>query len=640
MKINLYAVSLFFAINIASGQNIGEQKKILSTYDLSRAKDLLLNLKARENEREAKVTDYVLKNNISKRFLSFNEKKYQIVDIIDGKPIYISTDNALSAKAIKTNKLHPNGGMGFSLEGEGMNIGVWDGGWIRGTHTEFNTSSTSTVSRVSYPDTGSPNPTSDSHGTHVGGTIGARGANTSAKGMAPKSNIRSFNWDNDRIEVFNEITLNALLISNHSYGTPIYNDSNVMVVPNWYMGCYSDAAVEWDLIGYDFPYYLMVASAGNSGNEMYTGGIAPGYDKLTGNKNSKNNLVIANANPSVHPITGNLVSLVINPGSSQGPTDDGRIKPDIAADGTGLYSSFNTNDTSYESLSGTSMASPSVAGTLLLLQEHYNNLNNQYLKSATLKGLVCHTAFDDAATIGPDPKFGWGLLDAQASAQAITSDSNSDNKALIRELELNATTTTYTMNFSAIDPTNLKATICWTDPAGTQKNGSLNNTTPALVNDLDLRITQGATTYYPWKFDLNNLENGAIKGDNIVDNIERVDVTSGVSGQYTLTITHKGTLTNGSQPFSLILTGTGLSLSTSENSLGQFSIWPNPTTDRLHFDSKDKNVSAIKVYDITGKQMSVKVFNDYIDVSSLQQGVYVLKVATDSSTNAYKFIKK
>src|SRR5690606_2383827 len=98
----------------------------------------------------------------------------------------------------------------------------------------------------------------------------------------------------------------------------------------------------------------------------------------------------------------------------QGPTDDGRIKPDIAADGTALLSTSNDGD--YGSSTGTSMSSPSVSGALLLLQEHYNDLHpTEFMRSSTVKALVCHTALDDNASIGPDPKFGWGLLDARES---------------------------------------------------------------------------------------------------------------------------------------------------------------------------------------------------------------------------------
>ena len=52
------------------------------------------------------------------------------------------------------------------------------------------------------------------------------------------------------------------------------------------------------------------------------------------------------------------------------------------------------------------------------LQEYYNNINNSYMRAATLKGLACHTA-DDAGSIGPDIIFGWGLLNAKKAAETI-----------------------------------------------------------------------------------------------------------------------------------------------------------------------------------------------------------------------------
>lgn len=55
--------------------------------------------------------------------------------------------------------------------------------------------------------------------------------------------------------------------------------------------------------------------------------------------------------------------------SSWGPTDDGRIKPDIVADGVSVFSTTATHDSSYGYKSGTSMATPNAAGSLLLLQE-------------------------------------------------------------------------------------------------------------------------------------------------------------------------------------------------------------------------------------------------------------------------------
>jgi hypothetical protein len=276
------------------------------------------------------------------------------------------------------------------------------------------------------------------HATHVAGTVAARGATSSAKGMAPKALIRSYNWDSDEVEVANEITNNALLISNHSYGIPIYNDQGNLNVPVWFMGCYNTDARNWDEIAYNFPYYLGIMSAGNNGTSTYDGGLAFGYDKLTGNKNTKNLMIVANANPNVHPVTGAMTSLVINNSSSQGPTDDGRIKPDIAADGTSLYSTSNVSDTSYDTSTGTSMASPSVAGGLILIQEHYNDLHpSEFMRSASLKGLACHTALDDAASVGPDPKFGWGLLDTRESVIVLNNSISSVPTSIVDELVLN-----------------------------------------------------------------------------------------------------------------------------------------------------------------------------------------------------------
>ena len=108
--------------------------------------------------------------------------------------------------------------------------------------------------------------------------------------------------------------------------------------------------------------------------------------------------------------------------SGWGPTDDGRIKPDICANGVGLYSSYSGSDTQYASISGTSMATPNLSGSLLLLQQHYQNLfgTGSFMRSATLKGLVIHTADEAGSNPGPDYKFGWGLANMATAAQAIT----------------------------------------------------------------------------------------------------------------------------------------------------------------------------------------------------------------------------
>lgn len=263
-------------------------------------------------------------------------------------------------------------------------------------------------------------------------------------------------------------------------------------------------------------------------------------------KTSKKTLVVANAEDAIIDSNGNLVSVNIHYTSSQGPADDCRIKSDITGNGMTLFSSLSTADDAYATYSGTSMASPNVVGSLLLIQQHYHNLNSQYMRRATLKGLALHTA-DDAGVTGPDALYGWGLLNTKKAAETISVDGGN---AKILELNLQ-NGQSYQTTFTSDNINHLIASISWTDPPSYNLTTIPNDTTPKLVNDLDIRITQNGTTYYPWK--LTGVTTNAL-GDNIVDPFELIDLPN-ASGSYTITITHKGSLYNNSQNFSLIITG-------------------------------------------------------------------------------------
>jgi PKD repeat protein len=246
-------------------------------------------------------------------------------------------------------------------------------------------------------------------------------------------------------------------------------------------------------------------------------------------------------------------SVVMTSFSSWGPADDGRIKPDIVANGIGLYSAYNTNNTSYASMSGTSMACPSAAGSLALLQQHYYTLTGSYMRAATLKALVIHTADEAGTGTGPDYQFGWGLMNTKNAALKISAGQATD---VMSELILNDGAI-YTRDVTALGSEPLKVTIVWTDPAGTPPDASLDPVTPMLVNDLDLRITRSASTWYPWKLDRDNPANAATNDtENNVDNVEVVYIASPAAGDtYTIAVDHDGTLSGGSQAYSMIISG-------------------------------------------------------------------------------------
>ena len=641
-------------------QNIYSQN-LLSKEDLNRLpkskKHLYERIITSNLYEDTKINDFLAKNKNTKRtFTSKNGKTFVIYKILNGKPIYRTTDNDDAALATKTNELHVGGSLGLNLDGDGITVGVWDGGPVQTTHAEFQNTN-NTASRVTNNEniTTEGNLEDDDHASHVTGIIAAKGVDARAKGMAPKASIFTFNFIDDRPEIVSVLSnpLSNMFISNHSYGIPIdQEDGNTLDA--WVMGSYNSDASELDDILRTYPEYLMVKSAGNSGEVNYVGGLFGGFDKLTASSTAKNNLVVANASPALNPFTGGLSALVINTSSSQGPTDDLRIKPDIAGDGTGLFSP--TTADGYSTFSGTSMSAPNVTGSLVLLQQYYNQLNGNYMKASTLKGLACHTTVDDDTNAGPDPIFGWGFLDAMAAAETITGNSN--GSAIINELTLNDSES-YTINFSAQAGQKLSATICWTDIKGVPSSGEsdLNNQTPKLINDLDIRITKDGTTYFPWKLEYSSTTGFSnTKADNFVDNVERIDIEAPETGTYQITVSHKGTLKIPgpfqtpplTQDFSLIVTGAGIStLGSQDFEASGFAIWPNPANDVVNFKVKSLNGSKVilSLIDVQGRKVFSNTQNvngqfieGQIPVNNIQKGIYILNIKQNNTTISKKVV--
>ncbi|MDX1461873.1 MAG: S8 family serine peptidase [Marinirhabdus sp.] len=477
----------------------------------------------------------------------------------EGIPIYYRTYNSAAAESTRADWLNTGGGLGLDLNGDNLVGHVWDGGHARVSHQDYD--GPGGTNRVTLMDLASEGGTQlNFHAAHVTGTVMATGIGNfgapfgTSKGMAWQSDSRGYMWNNDVAEATGQVndgtgggTFNFgydMLLSNHSYGY-IANS-----IPDAWFGQYGFDAVDWDDLMYSAPYYLMVVAAGNDGNDNssngnpLSGNIA--FDKLSGHATAKNNLVVANANDAVINPDGSLSSVVINSGSSEGPTDDFRIKPDITGNGTSLASTGEGADDEYIVLTGTSMASPNVMGSLLLLQEHYENLHSTPMKASTLKGIALHTA-DDSGLTGPDAVYGWGLLNSKKAAETITT-ANADGDAEVMELSLNSGAT-YTVNVLANGTEPLMASISWTDPAGAVNTGT-NSTTPALRNDLDITLDNG-TTYYPWR--LTGVNSNSQTARNNVDPFERVDVAA-ASGVYTLTVTHDD-MFSANQDFALVITG-------------------------------------------------------------------------------------
>ena len=499
-----------------------------------------------------------------------------------GEALYLGVEsNKRSAQITRTDQLYSTGGLGLALTGKSDTLAgklaLWDGGGAMTTHQEFGSRIKSQESAI----------TSDLHATHVAGTMIASGVIASARGMAFGADLKVWDYNNDNSEI--SAASPNLLISNHSYGYQagwVYDSTKnkwqwwgndaVSPLEDYKFGYYDSNAQALDKIAFNAPYYLITKSAGNSRSENgpdFTKGEYyflkntrdssniiraknDGYDIISTTGTAKNILTVG-AIESIQQ-TPNLASEIrVSNFSSWGPTDDGRIKPDIMGVGTDILSTSNTSNAAYTTLDGTSMSSPQVAGSLFLLQQLYNRLNNgKFMRSATLKGLVIHTAMD-FGPVGPDYQSGWGLLNAEGAAKVIQ---NTDKTQVIRELSL-SNGTIYTEKLIASGAGNISVTLSWTDPEGNVLPlvaSSLNNRTPRLVNDLDIKIQDSKGTYLPFTLDPENPSALAKAGVNNLDNVEKIIISQSIPGEtYTLTINHKGTLKNNQQDFSLLISGIG-----------------------------------------------------------------------------------
>jgi len=529
-----------------------------------------------------------------------------LVDIQDGVPLYNVGFNVEAAQTIGTYNVWPGGSSGLNLTGTNRTISMWDQGRPRLTHAEF------ASSRVTQMD---GNVTNDNHSTAVAGTLAAGGfydvyvgtppnltnIGKVAKGMSFGAKVQAWDYQLDTAEMLGSIGTNHMRLSNHSYGrsTGWTLDANNQW---WWMGTseistnqdpkfglYSATTSNLDWIVQGAPTYLSVWAAGNSvsnappvqptnhfeynliGKKVTNNlvhlpdGYLGGYDTLSEQACAKNVVTVGAVYPNTNGYTGtNSVEWAWF--SSCGPTDDGRIKPDVVAAGYDIDTTWGTGNGAYViGIAGTSFSAPSVTGSLNLLAEYYQRLhtNASELLASTLKGLVIHTADQCGPAPGPNYRTGWGLMNTATAAGLMGQDATNGLRNNIKEVLL---PNGQSVQFPVVSPGGtdhpLKVTICWTDPPATANaETNLNNPARKLINDLDLRVIgPGNTTNYPFVLypDLTNQSASvrslpATNADNVLDNVEQVSIANPTNGTYLVRVTHKGTLQNSNAQWVSIL---------------------------------------------------------------------------------------
>lgn len=519
----------------------------------------------------------------------------EIYDFDQLRPRYWITHNANAAISTGANLLRNSP---YGLSGGGVTIGMWDGGSGRSTHQEFD-------SRLVVMD-GS---VSIDHATHVAGTMIASGVNTSARGMAGSAILHSYDWNSDTSEMTSRAASAAgqadrLYLSNHSYdftsgwvgiggGSPYrnwewYGSGSTATSVETDFGVYGAEARTQDSIAFNAPYYLIFRSAGNDRTDNPAAGqmvaLSPGsstvvaydpalhpkgdgsyrggFETIGYNALAKNVLTVGSALDAVTSGVRDPAKATSSAFSSWGPTDDGRIKPDVVANGDSVYSSVNTSNTSYTYYSGTSMASPNACGSASLLVGQYQTLfPSQAMRASTLKGLLIHSA-DDRGNAGPDYKYGWGLLNAKAAADLLIDHHGNPLKQRVSEAQVTTTTPSRSLTFLWDGTSAIRATLCWTDPAGSSTTSS-DSRTARLINNLHLKlVAPDGTQYLPYVMPFvgtwtqASMDQPAVTGINNTDNVEQVHIpTPGLAGTWQVVVSYSGTLTNNLQNYSLILSG-------------------------------------------------------------------------------------
>jgi hypothetical protein len=500
-----------------------------------------------------------------------------------GNAIYYTTHNILAANGTHTSELYQGGSLGLNLSGSTPELdgrlGIWDGGQVRPTHVEL-------TGRIKQQDGAT---VLSDHTTHLAGTMAASGVNPQIRGMAYNAKLSVWNYTDDLVEMAQ--VARTMLVSNHAYG-PVagwfnnpdrpgndpnlkwewWGTPNVNDFEDYRFGFYDEKAKDLDKIANNSPYYLIIKSADNkrvengpaagvsyflrNSNQQSTVARSrnDGYDVIPTDANAKNILTVGAADL----LSNKQNNFSVSAFSGWGPTDDGRIKPDLLGVGKNIISSVATANNAYATFSGTSTASANVSGSLFLLQELYFLQNKFFMRSATLKGLALHTADKPDSHISPNYEYGWGLLNTEKAARVLA---NNDKAHALMENTLRQGEV-FQQKIIASGNGPLIATICWTDPESiptTVAARYVNDRSPKLVNDLDIRVADASKTdivWYPWVLDPANPAKPATVGDNIRDNVEQVYIPQTTPGKvYIVTVRHKRALTTNGQPYSLIVSG-------------------------------------------------------------------------------------
>jgi Subtilase family len=371
------------------------------------------------------------------------------------------------------------------------------------------------------------------------------------------------------------------------------------------------SCVEVDTFATQAPKHLMVYSCGNDRNEgpgsavTYYRLVSGSYVSDTATRDwqdgddglfdscappgtSKNVLTVGAVEDVFRNVNGVRIygfhpnaNIVPATFTGAGPTDDGRIKPDLVAVGTpnlplrqflgqvanntilGLITAGSASDTDFNNFTeGTSFSAPAVSGIFGLVMQRraqlYPNLPaSEAWCNSTQKAILIGTC-DDVGAPGPDYVMGNGLANARGAVGVVGDDFTLGRGALIKEFSLApSATVSWVVTSDGTRPFDF--TTVWTDVPGAALTtvNTTENQIAMLVNNINLQVQnlQTGEILNPWVLnpDLTNKtvvarSAAATRGVDNRNNVEKVSMAAPAAGRYRVTVTHAGGIAGNAAP--------------------------------------------------------------------------------------------
>ncbi len=413
-----------------------------------------------------------------------------------------------------------------------------------------------------WPDPGDFDWDSQGHGTHTAGSVAGDGdvwgSHQGNDGMAPAARlvIQDGGYEVDTCADLPGLgcpvrPLGAMLEQAWAQGARIHSNSWGDAEESWPLNRYTEPTADIDRFVWDHPQMVVVAAAGNAGGLGDNTVISPSTGK---------NVVSVGA----------LWTVDLNPlcpasFSSRGWTHDGRIKPDVMAPGSGVMSAetdflINSPNCGVRAGSGTSMATPTVAGLAALIRQYFmegfhafgrRDQERGFEPSAALVKAVLIASAVDLTTLGctsidpiPSRDQGWGLVQLD---RALWFEGERRRMSIIDRLDaFDSVRDSVAVMVDVRRPASFKVVLSWTDLPSTS-TADVN-----LVNDLDL-VLEGPDGVF--------LGNGIVGGVSVIggqadrlNNVEVVTLPKAAAGQWVVRI-RPHAMTAGPQGFALVILG-------------------------------------------------------------------------------------